>query len=106
MRLATIKLNNAEVAGIVTAKGILPIAKLNEAKGTTWKTEMMELIQAQEIPQLTEWYNAGGKEELETMPGLVPAEEVETSLAILKDNGIDAYVIGEIIANDAEKVIL
>ena len=76
MRLATIKLNNAEVAGIVTAKGILPIAKLNEAKGTAWKTEMMELIQAQEIPQLTEWYNAGGKEELEAMSGVVPTEEV------------------------------
>ena len=27
-------------------------------------------------------------------------------LAVLKENGIDAYVIGEIIANDAEKVIL
>ena len=76
MRLATIKLNNAEVAGIVTAKGILPIAKLNEAKGTAWKTEMMELIQAQEIPQLTEWYNAGGKDELEAIPGLVPADQV------------------------------
>jgi len=76
MRLATIKLNNAEVAGIVTAKGILPIAALNEAKGTAWKTEMMELIQAQEIPQLTAWYNAGGKEELEAMAGVVPAEEV------------------------------
>ena len=37
---------------------------------------------------------------------VVPAEEVETSLAILKDNGIDAYVIGEIIANAEEKVIL
>ena len=37
---------------------------------------------------------------------VVPAEEVETSLAILKDNGIDAYVIGEIIAHDTEKVIL
>ena len=37
---------------------------------------------------------------------VVPAKEVETSLAVLKDNGIDAYVIGEIIANDAEKVIL
>ena len=67
MRLATIKLNNAEVAGIVTPKGILPIAALNEAKGTAWKTEMMELIQAQQIPQLTAWYNAGGKEELEAM---------------------------------------
>jgi len=37
---------------------------------------------------------------------VVPAEEVETSLNILKDNGIDAYVIGEIIAHDTEKVIL
>ena len=76
MRLATIKLNNAEVAGIVTSKGIYPIAKLNENKGTEWKTEMMELIQAQEIPQLTEWYNAGGKDELEAIPGLVPTEQV------------------------------
>ena len=76
MRLATIKLNNAEVAGIVTAKGIYPIAKLNEVKGTAWKTEMMQLIQAQEIPQLTAWYNAGGKEELAAMDGVVPTEEV------------------------------
>ena len=37
---------------------------------------------------------------------VVPAEEVETSLEILKDNGIDAYVIGEIIAHETEKVIL
>ena len=37
---------------------------------------------------------------------VVPAEEVETSISILKDNGIDAYVIGEIIAHDTEKVIL
>ena len=37
---------------------------------------------------------------------VVPADEVETSISILKDNGIDAYVIGEIIAHDTEKVIL
>ena len=37
---------------------------------------------------------------------VVPAEEVELSLSVLKDNGIDAYVIGEIIAHDTEKVIL
>ncbi len=36
---------------------------------------------------------------------VVPAAEVETSLRILKDNGIDAYVIGEIIPGE-EKVIL
>ena len=36
---------------------------------------------------------------------VVPAEEVELSLSILKDNGIDAYVIGRIVEGE-EKVIL
>ena len=37
---------------------------------------------------------------------VVPAAEVEEALAILKANGEDAYVIGQIIANNEEKVIL
>ena len=36
MRLATIKDGNAKIAGIVTEKGVLPIAALNAAKGTDW----------------------------------------------------------------------
>ena len=39
------------------------------------------------------------------MSVVVPAAEVDTALAILKDNGIDAYVIGEIVEGE-EKVIL
>ena len=39
------------------------------------------------------------------MSVVVPAAEVETAISVLKDNGIDAYVIGEIIENE-EKVIL
>ena len=39
------------------------------------------------------------------MSVVVPAAEADTALTILKDNGIDAYVIGEIIENE-EKVIL
>ena len=76
MRLATIKLHGAGVAGIVTGKGILPVAALNAYKGTGWKEDMMSLIQANHIPGLTKWYNEGGREELETIPGLVPTEEV------------------------------
>ena len=37
---------------------------------------------------------------------VVPAAEVELALETLKANGQDAYVIGEIIANAEEKVIL
>ena len=36
---------------------------------------------------------------------VVSAEEVELSLSILKENGIDAYVIGEIIEGE-EKILL
>lgn len=76
MRLATIQYCGKEIAGIVTPKGILPIAALNAAKGTAWKEEMYALICAQQVPGLTKWYNEGGKEELDSIPGLVPKEEV------------------------------
>lgn len=76
MRLATIQYRGKEIAGIVTPKGILPIAALNAAKGTAWKEEMYALICAQQVPGLTKWYNEGGKEELDSIPGLVPKEEV------------------------------
>jgi 2-keto-4-pentenoate hydratase/2-oxohepta-3-ene-1,7-dioic acid hydratase in catechol pathway len=76
MRLATIKLNNKEVAGIVAGKGILPVAELNRQTGSRWKEDMMSLIQAQEIPAMTKWYNEGGKEEIEKLEGIVPKAEV------------------------------
>lgn len=76
MRLATIKWNGIETAGIVTEKGVFPIASLNEAKGTSWETEMLPLIQKGQVSELNAWYKNGGKEELETMQGLVPDREV------------------------------
>ena len=39
------------------------------------------------------------------MSVVVPAAQTETALAILKDNGIDAYVIGDIVTGE-EKVVL
>lgn len=76
MRLATIKLNGREVAGIVTEKGILPIERLNAAKGLAWAEDLLSMIRKQQVPGLTAWYNAGGREELETIPGLIPQGQV------------------------------
>lgn len=76
MRLATIKLKGREQAGIVTARGVLPLAALNAAKGTAWREKLYDLICAQQVPGLTKWYNEGGREELETVPGWVPTEQV------------------------------
>lgn len=59
MRFATIKVNGTEKAGIVLKNGVLPIEALNATKGTAWAEDVMSLIQKQQIPGLTKWYNAG-----------------------------------------------
>ena len=76
MRLATIKQNGKEVCGIVTASGVLPIACLNATKGTGWEETMLPLIRTGQLKELTAWYNTGGKEELESVPGIIPKAEV------------------------------
>ena len=37
---------------------------------------------------------------------IVPAEQAELAMRVLRDNGQDSYVIGSVIRNDEEKVIL
>ncbi len=74
MRLVTLKLSGQEVAGIKAEKGVVLLSTVNAAKGTGYKTAVMPMIQAGEIPALTEWYNGGGRAELETMPA-VPYDE-------------------------------
>ena len=76
MRLASIKLNGKEIAGIVTDGGILPIREINAIKGTVWNETMFELIRTGELKKLTNWYRSGGKEECEGIPGVVPYGEV------------------------------
>lgn len=67
MRLVTLKLFGLEVAGIKAKKGVVTISSLNEATGREYPLDMMSLIQAQAIPEITAWYNAGGRDQLETM---------------------------------------
>ncbi len=72
MRLSTIRLGAAELAGIVTETGILPIRAINAQKGTAWEETMLALITTGQLKGITDWYNAGGKAELETIPGAIP----------------------------------
>ena len=74
MRFVTLKYEGAERAGIRTSSGVVRMETVNAAKGTTWHTDLLSMIRAQEIPALTDWYNAGGKEELESMEA-VPQEK-------------------------------
>ena len=76
MRLATIRLDGEELAGIVAESGILPIRALNTAKGSAWEETMLPLIRTGQLRELTAWYNAGGKTELNGVSGVVPYEKV------------------------------
>jgi len=67
MRFVTLKLDGAEVAGVKAQKGVVLVKTLNAAKGTSYKTDLLSMIQAGDIPAMTEWYNHGGKAELEAM---------------------------------------
>jgi len=67
MRLVTLKLDGAEAAGVKAQKGVVLVKTVNAVKGMSYKTDMMSMIQAGDIPALTAWYNGSGKAELETM---------------------------------------
>ena len=71
MRLATIRLSGAEIAGVVTKKGVLPLRAVNTAKGTAREETMYDLIRADNIRELTDWYNNGGREECESIYFLI-----------------------------------
>ena len=76
MRLATIKWEGREMAGIVASKGVVPLNAVNQAEKSGWEEELYPLICAGQLPDLTAWYNREGKEKLEGMEGLVPWDQV------------------------------
>ncbi len=67
MRLATIKLNDEELCGIVTDSGIMPLRSLNAATRSDWPETMLPLIRSGRLKDLTAWYRQGGEDELESM---------------------------------------
>lgn len=75
MRLATIKYEGCEQAGIVCSAGIVTIREVNRVKNTQWACEMYDLIAEGEVPKLNDWYRQGGREELEKM-NAVPYDQV------------------------------
>jgi len=68
MRLATIKLNGAEIASIVTEAGMLPIFKIKLTIGKNWSDDMFEIISSGQLDKINDWYLTGGKDQAEAMP--------------------------------------
>lgn len=76
MRLATIKQEGKEIAGVITTTGIVTLETLNQTEQSQWSTDLYEMICLGQIPELNKWYKAGGKAKLETLEA-VPFAQVE-----------------------------
>jgi hypothetical protein len=64
MRIATIKLNRAEVTSVLTGVGFVPVDKINEKLAMNWPTDMQELILSGRLAELNSWYRADGRTQL------------------------------------------
>lgn len=62
MRLAAIKLQEKEIATIVSPNGVVPVEEVNKKCGKQWPTDMLEIIQLGSLDEMTQWYNSKGKE--------------------------------------------
>lgn len=67
MRLATLKLDRAETACLLTAAGFVPLGEINEKLGLTWPTDMQELIVSGKVEDLKSWYGSEGQREADRL---------------------------------------
>ncbi|WP_138159329.1 fumarylacetoacetate hydrolase family protein [Peptoniphilus catoniae] len=75
MRLSTIKIQDKEVAAVVTEKGLITIETLNKKESKNWKTDIFSLIETEELEDLNHWYKNGGKEKLESIGEVIKFED-------------------------------
>lgn len=67
MRLATININGIETGAIVQDGLVFTIAAINEKFGTCWWTDVLAILQNDQIDSLNDWYRQGGREEVESL---------------------------------------
>ncbi|MUT66593.1 fumarylacetoacetate hydrolase family protein [Paenibacillus sp. NEAU-GSW1] len=83
MKLATLRDGEGERAFIAVSGGFVSLSTLNSSGvDACWPTTAFELIESGRLPELTAWYNAGGREKLETLDA-VPADQAMAKLAPL-----------------------
>lgn len=78
MRLATIKLNNKEVATIVTPTGVIPVEKINNKFNKNWSADMFEVISSGQLDDINKWYRNGGEEQLANLTAdIIPNDKAQ-----------------------------
>ncbi|ADU29506.1 fumarylacetoacetate hydrolase family protein [Evansella cellulosilytica] len=61
MKLATLKVGTKEKAALALEDGYVLLETINNRIGENWKTNILELIEANEVFELASWYEREGK---------------------------------------------
>ncbi|WP_168121048.1 fumarylacetoacetate hydrolase family protein [Paenibacillus sp. HB172176] len=80
MKVATIKTGDREEAAILTARGYVPLETINAAIGTSWATNVQELLKGGSFQELKAWYTGGGVNELAGMKVIALMDAVQAPL--------------------------
>lgn len=64
MRLATLKIKGLETAAIIQDDLVVTIATINEKLNKKWKTDILAILQADQLDCLNNWYRTGGKDQV------------------------------------------
>ncbi|UCE13905.1 MAG: fumarylacetoacetate hydrolase family protein, partial [Candidatus Heimdallarchaeota archaeon] len=77
MKLATITLDSAETAAIVTTAGIIPIKVINQQLRRDWEINMLKIITSGQLDEINDWYRPIGKKHLKKLEDhMIPHESV------------------------------
>jgi 2-keto-4-pentenoate hydratase/2-oxohepta-3-ene-1,7-dioic acid hydratase in catechol pathway len=77
MRLATVKVNGAELAAVVTGDGVILVESINQELNKKWSTSLFDIITSGQLGEMKEWYKNGGKEQLEELTNkVIPSVDV------------------------------
>ncbi len=78
MRLATIKIKGVETAAIVHGEEVITLASINQKLGTAWLTDILTILQHDQLDSLNTWYKAEGKELLKSLTSeAIPLKDAE-----------------------------
>ena len=69
MRLATIRIKGLETGAIVQDGSVITLASINERLGSNWPTDILVLLQQDQLDPLNAWYCSGGKEQIAGLSG-------------------------------------
>lgn len=74
MKLTTLQQEGHEQAAIVTANGGVLIETVNRATGSCWSLTVTELLEKEELAELTAWYTGGGAATIAGLAAIPPAQ--------------------------------